>query len=278
MVQFGVAEVCAPQLGHVKMGPPEIRPLQARIPEFCASQICITQVQFLALAETAWRSISAKNRENRLDVRRRFRFMPFRRCRVPRRVVAHLCRQYIRDRPVVLRPILGNSVESVDASESHLDVWLSRLQLSAQLTCSLNKAVRELSLSVNVELVLGRSQITSREEKTDQECGAAGGLHDCGPNLEATVRFVLQESRFKLQTRLRIRQSGELAAKFVGLPGGIARKFDDAARANDDNKTSQPQGNEFPDSRRHHSSPPGADGDPRRLTPFHGSRTFDSIS
>src|SRR2546423_12032158 len=95
--------------------------------------------------------------------------------------------QNVRNRPVILRPVPGDAVEGINASEPHLNVWLTILELRAELTRSLNEPISELPLSVNIELVLCRSQIAGCEQKPREECCATSRLNDRSPDLDAIV-------------------------------------------------------------------------------------------
>src|SRR2546421_183153 len=60
--------------------------------------------------------------------------------------------QNVRNRPVILRPVPGDAVEGINASQPHLNVWLAILELRAELARCLNEAISELPLSVDLEL------------------------------------------------------------------------------------------------------------------------------
>src|SRR5687768_5123957 len=115
-----------------------------RVPQFCSAQIRVTKVKFIAPVEPPGRIIVPKNRQDRLNVCRWARLGDLHSGRTPSSVMPHVSRQHICDRPIVLRPIPGDPVESVDATDPNLNVWLTPLELGAELTCRLNKTIGKL--------------------------------------------------------------------------------------------------------------------------------------
>src|SRR2546423_5952657 len=151
--------------------------------------------------------------------------------------------QNVRNPPVILRPVPGDAVEGINASQPHLSVWLAILELRAELARCLNEAISELPLSVDLELilrrlqivseplsvnivlVLRRSQIARREQKPCEEGRTASRLNDRSPDLDAIVCFVLQKLHLELcaLVKLEIWLSSDLSTQVGRLPRWVPR-------------------------------------------------------
>src|SRR4029077_6622682 len=136
----------APELRSIQVRTKEICPFQARVPKLRAAQIRVTKIEFVELVEPPGRITVPKNRQDRLDVCSWRRFVTFTGGGIPSCVMPHVSSQDVCDRPVILRPVPGDPVEGVDASQPHFNVWLAILELRAELTRCLNEASSQLPL------------------------------------------------------------------------------------------------------------------------------------